>query len=214
GIVRLAIVVLFAGVGLVLLVACANVAHLLLARASTREREVALRAALGAGRARLVRQFLTESLILALAGGAAGLALGVWAISLFKTLGATSIPRAQAVAFDGTVLTFTVGLSLATAMFFGLAPALKLSRPELTTALREADRGSTSGRRSRRVRNILIGSEVALAIMLLLGAAVLLRSFIALRTIDPGWNPDRLLSMVVSVTGTADESIERRSALY
>ena len=214
GNVRLAIVVLFAGVGLVLLVACANVAHLLLARASAREREVALRAALGAGRARLVRQFLTESLILALAGGAAGVALGVWAISLFKTLGATSIPRAHAVAFDGTVLTFTVGLSLATAMLFGLAPALKLSRPELTTALREADRGSTSGRRSRRVRNLLIGSEVALAIMLLLGAAVLLRSFIALRTIDPGWNPDRLLSMVVSVTGTADESIERRSALY
>ena len=214
GNIRRAVVVLFGGVGLVLLIACANVAHLLLARASTREREVALRAALGAGRRRLLRQFLTESLLLAAAGGVGGVALAVWAISVFKQLGASSIPRAQSIAFDGTVLSFAIGLSVATAILFGLAPAIKLSRPDLTTALREADRGSTAGRRSRRVRNLLIGSEVALAIMLLFGAALLLRSFVALRSIDPGWNPDRLLSMVVSVEGTADAPPERRPAFY
>ena len=214
GDVQRAIVVLFAGVGLVLLIACANVAHLLLARASTREREVALRAALGAGRRRLLRQFLTESLLLAAAGGAGGIALAVWAISVFKQLGASSIPRAQSIAFDSTVLAFAVGVSLATAVLFGLAPAIKLSRPDLTTALRDGDRGSTSGRRSRRVRSILIASEVALAIMLLFGATLLLRSFVALRAIDPGWNPERVVSMVVSVEGTADGPPARRAGFY
>ena len=214
GSVQTSLVVLFAGVGLVLLVACANVAHLLLARASARGREVALRAALGASRPRLIRQFLTESLLLAVAGGAGGVLFGRWALALFKQLGATSIPRAAAITFDGPVLAFAIGLSLATAILFGLAPALKLSRPELTTALRDGDRGSTTSRRSRRARNLLIASEVALAIMLVFGASLLVRSFIALRHVDPGWNPERLLSMVVSVEGTADAAPERRAALF
>ncbi len=211
---RRAIVVLFAGVGFVLLVACANVAHLLLARASTRQREVALRAALGAGRGRLLRQLLTESLMLAAAGGALGLLLAVGAIALVKQLGATSIPRVHAIAVDVNVAIFASTLTLVTAILFGLAPALKLSRPDLTTPLRDADRGASTGRRARRVRQVLIASEVALAVTLLVGAALLLRSFSALRAVDAGWQPDRLLSLVVSVAGTPDAEPGRRPAFY
>jgi predicted permease len=211
---RQAIVVLFVGVGFVLLVACANVAHLLLARASTREREVALRAALGAGRSRLLRQLLTESLLLAAAGGAFGLLLTVGAIALLKQIGATSIPRAQSIAVDSHVVIFASALTLVTAVLFGLAPALKLSRPDLTAPLRDADRGTSTGRRARRLRQVLIASEVALAVTLLVGAALLLRSFSELRAVDAGWQPDRLLSLVVSVAGTPDAEPGRRPAFY
>ena len=214
GNVRRPILVLFAGVGFVLLIACANVAHLLLARASTREREVALRAALGAGRGRLVRQLLTESLMLAAAGGGAGLLLTEGAIALVKQLGSTSIPRVQLIALNANVAIFACALTLVTAIVFGLAPALKLSRPDLTTPLRDADRGASAGRRSRRVRQMLMASEVALALTLLVGAALLLRSFSALRAVDPGWQPDRLLSTVVSVAGTPDAGSGRRPAFY
>jgi putative ABC transport system permease protein len=211
---RRALVVLFAGVGFVLLVACANVAHLLLARASTREREVALRAALGASRGRLLGQLLTESTILAAAGGAGGLLLTTSAIALIKGLGAASLPRVQSIGFDAHVLGFTLALSIATAILFGLTPALQLSRPDLTTAMRDTERGASSARRTRRLRQILIVSEVALAITLLFGAGLLLRSFAALRAVDPGWEPDRLLSMVVSVAGTPDAVPERRGPFF
>jgi putative ABC transport system permease protein len=211
---RRAIVVLFAAVGLVLLIACANVAHMLLSRAAARAREIAVRAAVGAGRGRLIRQFLTESLVLAVAGGAGGLLLAGWAIEIVKALGATSLPRVQSIALDGRVLAFGTAVSCLTAVVFGLAPALRLSRPALTQTLRGSERGSSPGRRGRRVRHLLVVSEVALAVTLLVGAALLIRSFAALRAVDPGWNPEGLASMVVSVSGTAEGAPERRFPFY
>ena len=208
------IVVLFAAVGLVLLVACANVAHLLLSRATSREKEVSVRAALGAGRPRMIRQFLTESLLLSAAGGAAGVALAHWTIAVFKHLGAGTIPRVEAIALDTRVVVFAALLSVVTAIIFGLVPALKLSRPNLTAALRDSERGSTSGRRTRRLRHALIVSEVALAVTLLVGAGLLIRSFLALRAVDPGFVPDRLVSFVVSVIGTAESAPGRRLGFY
>jgi putative ABC transport system permease protein len=214
GKVRQPIIMLFVAVALVLLVACANVAHLLLARAASREKEVALRAALGAGRARLIRQFMTESLVLALAGGGVGLCLARWAIEVFTRIGASSLPRVQAIALDSHVLIFGVALSMCTAVIFGLAPALRFSQPNLTTGLQDEARGATTGRRGRRLRQVLIGSEVALAVMLLIGASLVIRSFAALRAVDPGWVPDRLASLVVSVSGSPEAMPGRRSAFY
>jgi predicted permease len=208
------IVLLFIAVSLVLLIACANVAHLLLIRAASREKEVAVRAALGAGRARLLGQFMTESLVLAIVGAAAGLVLAKSAIDLFKTVGGASLPRVQSITLDSHVLAFGLVLSVLTAVLFGLAPALKLSRPDLTTALQEEGRSATESRRGGHMRRLLIGSEVALAVVLLVGAGLLIRSFVALRAIDPGWVPDRLASMIVSVAGSPEVTPNRRIAFY
>ena len=205
---------LFAAVGLVLLIACANVAHLLLARATSREKEVALRAALGASRSRMIRQLMTESLLFSIAGGAGGVLLANWMIAIFKQLGAASIPRVQNIELDVRVVLFAALLSVMTAIVFGLAPALKLSRPSLTHALRESERGSTAGRASRRLRSVLIASEIALAVTLLVGAGLLIRSFTTLRAVDPGFAPDHLASFVVSVTGTPEGASGRRFAFY
>ena len=211
---RPALVALSAAVLLVLLIACANVAHLLLVRAAAREREVAVRAALGAPRGRLVRQFLTESLILALAGGAGGWLVASGAIRLVKQLGAASLPRTQAIVLDERALAFTIGLSLITVLIFGIAPALAFARPTATAALRSAERGSGTSRRAGRARRVLMASEVALAIVLLAGASLLLRSFVTLRGVDAGWVPDRVASLVVSVAGTPDSAPDRRLALF
>jgi putative ABC transport system permease protein len=211
---RHAIVVLFAAVGLVLLVACANVAHLLLSRAASREKEVAVRAALGAGRLRMIRQFLTESLLLSAAGGAAGVLLADGMISIFKQLGAASIPRVQSIQLDARVVAFAMLLSILTTLAFGLVPALRLSRPNLTGALRDAERGSSTGRRGRRLGRLLIASEIALAVTLLVGASLLIRSFTALRAVDPGFVPDHLATFVVSVTGSAEGAPGRRLGFY
>jgi predicted permease len=214
GDVRSSLIVVFAAVGLVLIVACANVAHMLLARATAREKEVAVRAALGAGSRRLARQFLTESLLLSGAGGAAGLALAGLAISVIRTLAAHAVPRIDAVGLDVRVLAFAIGVSTLTGIVFGLAPMKRLSRPNLATALGDADRGSSAGRRTRRARGALMASEVALAVILLVGAGLTLRSFAGLRSVEPGWNPEPVLSMVVSVAGTSEASPGRRTAFY
>jgi predicted permease len=214
GDVRPSIAVLFVAVLLVLLVACANVAHMLLSRSSAREKEVAIRAALGAGRQRMIRQFLTESVVFALAGGALGAALAYGGAAAVRTLGSSSLPRADAIGIDLRALGFTLLASLGTALIFGLVPALRASRPNLTSTLRESERGSSAGRGSRRIRSVLIASEIALAVVLLVAAGLFARSFAAVRYVDPGFEADRLLTFVVSVTGTAEAAPDRRMAFY
>jgi putative ABC transport system permease protein len=214
GNVRPALFVLLAAVAFVLLISCANVAHMLLARAAVRQREVAVRAALGASRSRMIRQFLTESLVLALLGGAGGTLLALWGTNLLVSLGPEHLPRIETVALDGRVLAFTLAISLLTGIAFGLAPALKASRRDLTESLREGERGATEGFQRSRLRNVLIGSEFALALVLLVGAGLMIRSFVALESIDPGFDPRRVLTLAVSVAGSAQAEPQNRAAFY
>jgi putative ABC transport system permease protein len=198
---RLPLQVLLGAVGLVLLIACANVANLLLARAGTRQKELAIRAALGAGRFRLARQMLTECLLLAIAGGAAGLLLAYWLTRLLgsfnsaNTLGEMS--RVSAITIDMRVLGFTLLISLLTGLFFGLLPALRLSRPDLNLSLKEG--GHSSGSHGRGLRSALMVSEVALAVVLLIGAGLLIRSFVKLLDVDPGYRAENLLTARISL---------------
>ena len=190
GPVRPALLVLLGAVLCVLLVACANVANLLLARGADRRREFAIRAALGAGRARLARQMITESSILAALGCAVGLLLGRWGIALVLALSPTMLPRAEEISLDGRVLLFTLAMSVATAFLFGLAPARMFSRPDLHDAVREGGRSTSAPRGRVRLRGILIVTEVALALVLLVGSGLLIRSLITLLRVDPGFVPE------------------------
>ena len=205
-----ALLVLLGAVGFVLLLACANVAHMLLARASARERELTIRVALGASRARIVRQLLTESLLLAALGGAAGLALAGWGVRALVALGGAGLPRASEIGLDARVIAFTALVAVATGLLFGMAPALRASRTRLATALREGGRGTTAGARQYRLRDILVASEFALALVLLAGAGLAIRTVIALRQIDPGFDPRGVLTMVVSYTGSSVGAPARR----
>ena len=214
GEIRPALLVLLAAVGLVLLVACANVAHMLLARAAARQREIAVRAALGASRARLVRQTLTESLVLSLAGAAAGVALAAYGLRILVWLAPASIPRVDGIVLDGRVLLATLAVSLLTAIGFGLAPALHASAVRVQDALQEGGRGAAESRRRSRLRRLFVASEVALALVLLVGAGLMMRSFAALQRIDPGWDPRNVLTMVVSVGGTKQAEPDRRAVFY
>ncbi|HUG55374.1 MAG TPA: ABC transporter permease, partial [Vicinamibacteria bacterium] len=214
GNVRPALLVLLGSVAFVLLIACANVAHMLLARAAARHKEVALRAALGASRTRLLRQLLTESLVLAAAGGAAGLLVGWFALRALVAFAPAGLPRLEAISLDGRVLAVTVGVSLLTGVLFGLAPALQASRRDLLESLREGERGSTAGGGRRRLRRLLMGSELALALVLLVGAGLMIRTFAALRSIDPGFRSDHVLTAVVSLTGAKAGEPARRRAFY
>lgn len=214
GDVRTALLVLLGAVALVLLIACANVAHMVLARASARQREMTVRLALGASRARLLRQLLTESVVLALAGGALGIVLARLGLQTLVALAANSVPRAESIHLDPGVLAFTTVVSLLTGVGFGLLPAMRISRAEMAEALRDGSRGSTEGAQRSRVRSILVGSEIALALMLLTGAGLAMRSFVALRAIDPGFEPRGVLSAIVSLYGTAEAAPGRREAFY
>ena len=196
GNVRPALWLLFGAVGLVLLIACANVANLLLARASTRRREMAIRLSLGASFFRVVRQLLTESLLLALIGGAFGLLLALWLTDVFIALGA-DIPRLEEVSVDTRALGFALGLTLLTGIIFGLAPALNAVKFDLNQSLKEG--GLTSSPRRHRSRSLLVVSEVALALMLLVGAGLLLKSFWRLQSVDPGFNPEGALVLDISL---------------
>lgn len=198
GSIRPALLTLLAAVGVVVLIVCANVANLLLVRASVREKEVAIRAALGAGRRRLAFQMFVESLVLALGGGAVGVLLAYLAIPLIQTLGADSIPRVADIRINVRVLLFAVGASVVTGILFGLAPAWHATRAGLGAVLREGGRSSsTSG--GRWVRNALLVAEVALSIVLLVGASLLLRSFAKLTNVDPGFKPANVLAFQVSL---------------
>jgi predicted permease len=196
--VQLPLVVLLVAVAFVLLIACANVANLLLARAAARSREVAVRAALGAGRWRIVRQLLTESLLLAFVGGAAGLLLAVWFKDVLVAFSPGDIPRLDEIRLDWRVLGFTLGATLLTTLLTGLAPALQSSKPHLASALKEGGQKGAAGQGSR-VRGALVVAEVALALMLVAGAGLMIRSFLALHKVDPGFDPDHILTLRVAL---------------
>jgi putative ABC transport system permease protein len=198
GTIRPALTTLLIAVGVVVLIVCANIANLLLVRASIREREVAIRTALGAGRARLVLQMLAESLVLSVIGGALGLLLAYLAIPAIRTLSAGGIPRVADVSIDGTVLLFTVAASLITGVIFGLVPAWQSSRAGAGAALKEGGRSNVGGG-GRWVRSALLVGEVALSLVLLVGAALLLRSFAKLTSVDPGFDPEGVLAFQVSL---------------
>ncbi len=196
---RPALLVLLGAVAFVLLIACANVANLLLARASTREKELAIRAALGAGRARLVRQLLTESLILGFAGGLLGLLLAYWGVGALRALAPANTPRMDEVHIDPVVLAFTFGVSLLTGLVFGLAPAWQVARTDLRETLNEAGRGTSAAGASLNLRAALVVSELALAVLLLVGAGLLIRSFNRLVDVSPGFQTQHLLTMELTL---------------
>ena len=194
GNVRPALLTLLAAVGCVLLIACANVANLMLARSSVRQREIAIRRALGAGRARLVRQLLTESVVLAVVGGALGLLFAVWGVDALVLLSPPSLPRLQGVGVNSTVLAFTAGLSIVTGVIFGLVPAIQGSRVDLHQVMREASRSTSASGRATRLRRVLVVGEFALALVLLVGAALLVQSFWRLQHVALGFKPSSVLT--------------------
>jgi len=201
GDVGLALYVLLGAVGFVLLIACANLANLMLARVGTRQKEIAVRTALGASRIRIVRQLLTESIMLAIVGGGAGLLLAIWAVRWIVSLSGDTIPRVQEISVDPRVAGFTLLVSVVTGVLFGLAPAIQVSRPDLTDALKESGR-STAGLRRNRLRSALVISEVALSLVLLVGAGLMIRSFAKLNQVDPGFKPDQVMTMGVAFLRT------------
>jgi putative ABC transport system permease protein len=213
GDIGLSLFILLGAVGFVLLIACANVANLMLARIGGRQREIAVRAALGASRLRIVRQLLTESLMIAVAGGGAGLLLAIWAVSWLVSLGPETIPRLHEISVDKRVAGFTFLVSVATGVLFGLAPALQISKPALTDALKESGR-TTAGLRKNRLRSALVVTEVALSLVLLVGAGLLIRSFAKLNQVDPGFNVDRVLTLGVSLLPNKYPTDEQVATFY
>ncbi len=214
GSVRPTLIALLGTVGFVLLIACANVANLMLARSTARQREIAVRAALGANRARLIRMLLTESASLAILGGIAGLALAAWGVKiLLGVLPAGTLPRQFEVHLDATALAFTLLISILTGVIAGVIPGLHASRANLNDALKEGGRGGESVGR-KKTRGVLVACETALALVLLMGAGLMVRSFIRLQAVDTGFDPRHLLTMVVSVAGTQDAEPGRRSVFY
>jgi putative ABC transport system permease protein len=194
-----ALVVLLVAVGFILLIACANVANLMMARTAARDREIAIRRAMGAGQFRLVRQLLTESVLLSTLGGLIGLLLATWGVQLLLGLTPKDIPRLEGVSVDRSALLFTLLVSLGTGVLFGLAPAWHARKLSLNESLREGGRGIAGLARVKRLRSLLVISEIALAVVLLIGAGLMLKSFQRLTDVDPGFNPDKLLTMALGL---------------
>jgi len=210
---RPALLVMFGAVGLVLLIACANVANLLLARIAARQKEVAIRTALGASRGRIVMQFLIESMLLSLAGGAVGLLLATWGVTMLVAYGPSDVPRLQEVGLDRYVLGFTFGATVLTGLLFGLAPALLAAKPNPNNTLKESGRGPSQTGRSR-MRSALIVSEVALSLMLLVGAALLINSFVRLLKTNAGFNPSGVLALDIPLSRTRYPKGEQQAATF
>jgi putative ABC transport system permease protein len=212
--IRPALLLLLGAVGFVLLIACVNVANLLLSRAAVRGREVAIRFSMGASRGRLVRQLLTESLLISLAGGVLGLLLAWASLGPLLKISADSVPQVFSVGLDRWVLVFTLGVSLVTGLIFGIVPALRTANSDLRETLNEGSRGSTTGPGHYRLRGSLVAMEIALAMLLLVGAGLLLRSFSRLQDVPPGFQPDHLFVADLPVSPTAYAKPEQRYAFY
>ena len=212
GKVKTALEVLLGAVGMVLLIACANVANLALARATARQKEIAVRLSLGAQRWTIARQFLTESLLLSMAGGVAGLLLAVWCVQALKTMLQSHLTRSESIGIDPQVLIFTLAVAIVTGLLFGIAPAYSASRGDANDALKEGGRGLSAG--GGGIRRTLVASEIAIALVLLIGAGLLMRSFARLRAIDPGFDAHNVLAMTVSVAGRPEYVGEARENLY
>jgi len=210
---RPALLLLLGAAGFVLLIACANVANLLLARGGERQKEFAIRAALGAARLRLIRQLITESGVLAVLGGVGGMLLAWWGVDMVLALSPGNLPRLTEIHFDGRVLVFALAVSLVTAIIFGVAPALQFSRPDLQESLKEGGRAAGDGAARHRLRNVLVVAEIALAFTLLAGAGLLVRSFVRLLQVDPGFAADHALSLEVHVWGSS-RTPEQRAAFF
>ena len=214
GRIRPVLMILLGAVGLLLLIACGNLANLLLARAATREKEIAVRAALGAGRSRIVRQLLTESLVLAMAGGSLGLLMAIWSVHALRSVVPDMFPLLQHMSIDLPVLTFTLGLSIITGLLFGVVPAWKSSYADLNTTLKEAGGRSESAGGSHRVRSFLLASQVALAVLLSVSAGLLLRSFVRVAAVNPGVRVAHILTMNLSLPTVKYDTPVKRANFY
>jgi predicted permease len=212
--VRTAVLVLFGAVGLVLLIACANIASLLWSRAMARRKEIAIRTALGAGRSGIVRQLLTESILLALASGALGVMVSFWSTRALAALPPSTLPRINPIHIDGQVLAFALGLSFATGVLFGLMPTLQFSKPDVQTVLREEGRATAGGRRRSLARGLLVVSQVALSMILLVGAGLLMRSFVNLQNVALGFNPRNVLLMDITLPALRYSTPANRARFY
>jgi putative ABC transport system permease protein len=214
GDVRPMLIVLLAAVAFVLLIACANIANLLLARAAARQKEMAIRGALGASRWRVIRLLLTESIVLAVLGGAVGLVLAIWSLDLLVSLKPANLPRLEEIGVNRTVFLFTLAISVFTGIVFGLVPAWQASKPDLNEGLKESGRGSSGGTRRHQVRAALVVAEVALSLVLLVGAGLMIRSFARLLAVDPGFKADHVLTAFVSLPVPKYPKWEEQAAFF